>query len=636
MSGFLAVYHRDERPQNSSNLNRMVKSMAHRGPDRMDIWLKGTVGLGHCMLQTTPESLNEKLPFADIESRLVITSEARIDNRKELAAQLGLIERLKTGIPDSQLILASYKKWGEKCINYLLGDFTFAIWDEKRQRLFCARDHLGIKPFYYHLSDHIFVAASEVRAILVNPAVPKQINEGRIADYLVNPLEGIDKTSTFYLDIFRLPPAHTMVISNHDVSISNYWELDPEYEVRFRSDSEYVEAFREIFTESVQARLRCNGQPTSMLSGGIDSSSIVGVAREFSKTSSHGPLRVYSGISNNESGCRESHFIKAVIGHGGLEPFKIKPSEISNYKDELQSVFDRLEEPFDANMTVIMLIYLMAKENGNRVVLDGVEGDLVHSLSVSYPAYLMREGHWIRAFQESNGIWQNYYNKKQPRLNVLVNSLRTAIIPDWLRRMLRSVFDKSLIKKELKNTHINQQFADKVNIAARLREIRAHGCNGLCQTLREHHITNVIHPFLTVGLERYDRVAALCSVEPRHPLLDKRLVEYSVSLPWDQKVRNGWSKYQLRRAVTNLLPHEVVWRKGWEHVGWNFTNEWMQNVGHAFSQKHSERQIVLNKYVDLDVLELINDKGYNQENILDASAAWTVDNLAVWLSHQKI
>lgn len=636
MSGFYGVYHRDGRPQDSCILTRMAESMAHRGPDGRDAWQKGAIGLGHCMLQTTPESLGEKLPFNDNDTGLAITSDARIDNREELAAQLGLAERLKTGIPDSQLILASYKKWGERCVDYLLGDFAFAIWDDKRQHLFCARDHLGIKPFYYHITDRLFVTATEVRAILENPDVPKQINEGRIADYLVNPLEGIDKTSTFYLHIFRLPPAHTMVISKQDVSISNYWELDPEYEVRFRSDEEYVDAFREIFTDAVHVRLRCNGQPASMLSGGIDSSFIVGVARELMKTSHNGSLRVYSGLSDNMSDCRETHFIRAVIRQGGLEPFNITPNEVSNYKNELQSVFDRVDEPFDIQMTLIMLIYLMASKNRNRVVLDGVEGDLVHSLSASYPAYFFRDGFFFRALKESNGVWLNYYNKKLSRHNVILGSLRTACIPGWLRRWRRKVFAKPLIRKDLKDSNINSQFADKVNIAVRLRQLRSHGCNGLCRTLREHHITNVIHPFLTVGLERYDRVAALCSVEPRHPLLDKRLVEYSVSLPWEQKVRNGWSKYQIRRAAKDLLPDEVIWRRGWEHVGWDFTSKWMKTVGDAFLQRNPDICSELNNYVDTGLLELIRKKGYNQENLTDESAAWTIDNLAFWLSRQQV
>ena len=193
--------------------------MFNRGPDGIDVWYEDKSGLGNCMFHTTHEAVGETLPYVDRDNGLVITADARIDAREELAKNLGLFERLKNGIPDSHLILAAYRKWQTKCVHHLVGDFTFMIWDKNRQQLFCARDHLGVKPLYYHLSDHTFVAASEVRAILNVPQVPKRINEARLADYLVEPLEVIDKTSTLYDSISRLPPAHPLLISQEQNTI---------------------------------------------------------------------------------------------------------------------------------------------------------------------------------------------------------------------------------------------------------------------------------------------------------------------------------------------------------------------------------------------------------------------------------
>ncbi|GAH07934.1 unnamed protein product, partial [marine sediment metagenome] len=153
---------------------------------------------------------HEQLPLVNARGDIVITADARIDNRVELIDILGLGGRYHSQIGDSELILAAYEKWGEECPARLLGDFAFAIWDGRRQILFCARDHFGVKPFcYYHRHGRVFVFASQVKALLTMRQVPHQINEGRIADYLVGDLEGIDKTSTYYQEVYKHPPAHT-------------------------------------------------------------------------------------------------------------------------------------------------------------------------------------------------------------------------------------------------------------------------------------------------------------------------------------------------------------------------------------------------------------------------------------------
>ncbi len=576
VSAILGVYHFDSRNVDETILAGMATSMAHRGPDNSDLWQNDFVGLGQCMLHSTLESLHEHLPFEDRESSLVITADARIDNREELSSRLGLNGRLKNNIPDSQLILAAYKKWERDCVSYLLGDFAFAIWDQRRRQLFCARDHMGIRPFYYHFSSNLFVFASEVRAVLCEPRVPRHINDARIADFLVIQLEGIDQTSTFYEKIFRLPPAHTMVVTAGKVSINNYWELDSKYESRFKSDEEYEEAFREVYTKAIHCRLRSHTPPASMLSGGIDSSSIVGIAREFLKNTDHGPLQIYAGISEEGTACRETRYIQKVIDYGGLQPCVIQPSGLNGYREEMEEVFRMLGEPFDASMTMIIAIYIAARENGNRVVLDGVDGDLVVSLSPSYPAYLLRLGHWKTATQEIVGQRTNYYQDMLPLWRIWLSNLRAAMIPRFVRRLRGQLLVQRRARNAMRRTIISPEFARKIKLEARLATMAIRACNGLCPTMREQQVRSLMHTYLTVGVERYDRVAALCSVEPRHPLLDKRVVEFCVSLPWNQKVRNGWSKYIVRKTAEKTLPLDVCWRKGWEQIGWIFTSAWMK------------------------------------------------------------
>src|SRR6267142_1308347 len=165
MSAIVGFYGRDGQPVDRADLERMTASLAHRGPDAAGVWNNGPVGLGHRMLWTTPESLHEQLPLTSKSGDLVITADARIDNRDELITALGLAHWAHGEIPDSELILRAYEQWGEDSPKRLLGDFAFAIWDERRQTLFCARDHCGVKPFYYYQSARALLFASEIKAL---------------------------------------------------------------------------------------------------------------------------------------------------------------------------------------------------------------------------------------------------------------------------------------------------------------------------------------------------------------------------------------------------------------------------------------------------------------------------------------
>lgn len=196
MSAIAGLYRRDGRPVDRAELERMTARLAHRGPDAAGAWIQGPVGLGHRMLWTTPESHQERLPLASDSGDVAITADARIDNRDELIAALGLSDRRGVGLTDSELISCAYARWGEDSPKRLIGDFAFALWDKRRQFLFCARDHSGVKPFYYHLSDRIFVLGSEIKALFSLETVPRQLNQVRVADHLAGLFE--DESITFF------------------------------------------------------------------------------------------------------------------------------------------------------------------------------------------------------------------------------------------------------------------------------------------------------------------------------------------------------------------------------------------------------------------------------------------------------
>jgi asparagine synthase (glutamine-hydrolysing) len=361
VSGILGLFNLDGQPVEFNELRDMASLLTRRGPERTGIWHSGSVGLGHTLLATTPEMLVEDIPLEHPQSGCVITGDVRLDNREELLARLRIDERpAATG--DAGLVLAAYLEWGEACVEHFLGDFAFAVWDPRRRQLFCARDHMGMRQLIYHHSPRRFFAfATEPRAILVLPQVPYRVNEARIADYLVKELEGVDKTSTFFEQVYRLPPAHSVTVTQEGMRARRYWAPEARPELRLSSDEEYAEAFLEVFTAAVRSRLRTVGPVGSMLSGGVDSGSVVAVASRLLAAEGRGPLFTFSAISPDGEAEPETRAILAASTIDGLEPTTVSYGALDDLLPELEELVWDVDEPFDGSMTLVRAVYLSAR-----------------------------------------------------------------------------------------------------------------------------------------------------------------------------------------------------------------------------------------------------------------------------------
>ncbi|MEK7834195.1 MAG: asparagine synthetase B, partial [Acidobacteriota bacterium] len=224
MSGIAGIYNLDGRPVDPQLLRQMTDSLIFRGPDAQDIWLDGHIGFGHTMLRTTTESYREHQPCS-LDGQVWITADARIDGRVELIQKLQPKVRadLKSAT-DVELILHAYDVWGEACVEHLLGDFAFAIWDGRQKRLFCARDHFGIKPFFYaKVADH-FIFSNTLNCVRLHTAVSDELNEQAVGDFLLfNGNQDLGMSA--FADVQRLPPAHTLVCSEGKLGLRRYWSL---------------------------------------------------------------------------------------------------------------------------------------------------------------------------------------------------------------------------------------------------------------------------------------------------------------------------------------------------------------------------------------------------------------------------
>lgn len=563
MSGICGLLLPGQSACGPDQLSAMLASLAHRGPDASAAWADGPAVLGHALLTTTPEALTETMPFRHGESGCTITADIRLDNRSELRAALNLDQAGRI-VGDGELALHAYLRWGPDCLDHLLGDFAFAIWDAPRQRMFCARDQMGMRPLiYHHKPGGLFAFASEADALLVHPAIPRRINEGRIADFLED-LEAYDLTSTFYGDLYRLPPAHAMIVERGAQRIWRYWEPAPPATLRLADDRAYADAFLEVFTDSVRVRLRAPpGKLGSMLSGGMDSGSVTAVAARLLQQAGAPALPTFSATSG-APGCVETRTIRAAQELAHLAPIDIAIEDFPAYADELTRLTQLSGEPFDGHMAMLRAIYIAANKAGITIMLDGGGGDTT-LMADDMVAWRLRQGDIVGAWGEAAGA-HRFWGAESPTLKTFINGARWVAVPEWLRILRRRAGAAAQQRRKDSSSMVAPTLANRVNMAERRAakaRLVALKLDGQCEDRRGF----VTHPYIAVGRERFDRVAAGVGIEPRDPFLDRRLLDFVLALPPDQIERDGWPKIILRRAMAGLLPDSVRWRVGKEHVG---------------------------------------------------------------------
>src|SRR5216683_2800992 len=227
----------DGAPIERALLQSQVDSLAYRGPDSQTCWLESSIGLGHAMLRTTQEAEGENQP-AGLDGRFWIVADARIDCREDLTAELRRsVREVGANAPDSELILHAYAAWGTPCVERLRGDFSFAIWDAAKKELFCARDHFGIKPFYYAQVGDVFIFSNTLNCIRMHPLVSGELNDAAIGDFLLFGLN-YDNATTTFRDIQRLPPAHSLTFSPNGIKIRHYWTPPTDGRIRYSKPEE--------------------------------------------------------------------------------------------------------------------------------------------------------------------------------------------------------------------------------------------------------------------------------------------------------------------------------------------------------------------------------------------------------------
>jgi len=550
MSTIFGIFNRCNTPVSPEIFQKMHIAMSYWKPDESGSWFGGSLVLGHEMLWNTPESKLEQLPYQ--EDHLVITMDARLDNREELAQKLDFsVDRSMKQITDSELIIASYRKWGEDCPKYLVGDFSFVIWDERKQHLFCARDHLGIKPFYYYLSEKLFIFVNDLKGIVVHPAIPKGINEVAVTNFLVHSLL-IDKSLTFIKEVQKLPPAHSLTVTTRIVHKQCFWRAEEAKKVKLPDAKAYASRLRELLEQAVYDRMRSDYPITSHLSGGLDSSTIaVLAARRLKKTKEK--LLAFNWL-HEPDGDDDPDYYEWSNSKTIAEIERIDHNYVPLTEKDIYCYMSSHNIAYGdtAGFWYEYPVRLAAQKRNSRMILTGWGGDeLCTYHGQSHLVNMMINGSFITLFKELN----TRVSKRKKR----IKSLLTIVYHDLLLPFVPSKFYCKMPRNKCLEKY-SFQFIKRTFLPAINREKKKPSLTMQQKvTIKGQMLAYLNHGHLQGRIESWAASAFSNRLEYSYPLLDKRIVEFILGVPPKFFVHNGIGRYLYRSASKGLLPEKKLW-----------------------------------------------------------------------------
>jgi asparagine synthase (glutamine-hydrolysing) len=476
-----------------------------------------------------------------------------------------------------------------------------------------------------------------------------------------------DREGTFYRAVRRLPAGHWLEVDANRIRTDRYWAADPQREIRYPKNEQYVEEFREIFTEAVRCRLRSALPVGSALSGGLDSASIVCVARRLLEKER--PLHVVSAVfpglpEPHREWNDETRYIDTITGMDGIASHRVRADELDmfDYLDRMFWYHD--EPPFGFMYWMRWAVYESAARNGVRVFFSGDDGDTVVSHGFERFNDLAREGQWASALAELEalgrrnesssaalsksylhprlvalaraGRWKRWTEGSREiarthdlsALQLMTRSAADAYIPPGLFRLSRKLRGKKTGRPLIRST-----FARRIDLEVRERRLRNVHPHPI-PTARESHALVLPSPMLQHIMETTDSMSSAFSIETRCPFLDRRLIEFSLAIPSDQKLAEGWTRLILRKAMEGILPPEVQWRVRKADLVYNFVRRLREDDRRMLLESLFAEPEVLEDYVDMDELRKLHGR-FDSDGFSGARDAsgrlYTAAVLARWL-----
>jgi asparagine synthase (glutamine-hydrolysing) len=653
MCGITGIYHFTARPIVPATLEAMTAQLYHRGPDDFGYAFFNPAGdcirqgrtlpngdqphqlaLGHRRLAIIDLSPTGGQPMTDVTGRLWITYNGEIYNYLELRKELLALGYGFRGTCDTEVILNAYRHWGQDCIYHFNGMWAFALWDKEAKTLFCCRDRLGIKPFYFYRDDRVFIFGSEIKAVLAGLDKKQfEVNRPYLARFIKYGLKD-DSDQTCFEKISQLPPGHSLEIKAGRFQCRRYWQLTPSADQTVaRADidqNDLTDRFRSLLADAVRFRLRADVPVGVCLSGGLDSSSIAALAVQASTDSVFSFTTEYS-----QPEFAEGHYARQVAAAFKTKAHYISPAS-GGFPDFIQRFTWVHDEPCPGPGPFSQWHVMNLASQHVKVVLEGQGADELLGGYLQYFDYyladLLRDamnpkcrftfGNYLAALHavaRHNGVPPRRY-----LLNSLKMLARSALPQRAVTLLHEAGFPARFFSRRgVFDNLIHPDFGSQVSPLGQAGPASFHGMlnDVLCRELTRDNL-----PML---LNYDDRTSMAFSIESRVPFLDYRLVEFVAALPGWTKIHNAQTKYPLRQAMKNILPDSIVNRPDKKGFPTPFTH-WLKDE--------------LRDYA----LDIFNSQAFRQRNIFQSDKIlslyqehcdgkadhawmlWRVLNIEVW------
>ena len=596
MCGISGIINKNNKSVEELLILQMTDIIAHRGPDSSGSYLYKNIAFGHRRLSILDLSSSGHQPMKYLDD-LVITYNGEIYNFIEIREELIQKGYIFDSNSDTEVILKAYHCWGKTCVNYFNGMWSFSILDIKQKIIFCSRDRFGVKPFYYIEKNDLFAFGSEISQLLT--FLPNKILNKKVAlDYLIS---GIEECSneTFFKDIYLLKGGHNLVF---DLQTNSY-EIERYYNLKLSDQKNTsVDDYIQELKRSITLRLRSDVKVGTCLSGGIDSSTISSFASKLYQNSNEKFMAIHAKSSEYKTD--ESEFAKIVSKIANINLNFVEPS-YSDFKSNILSIIKIQQEPF-GSLSIIMqyFVFKKAKELGCIVMLDGQGGDeTLLGYERYYPAIVKSK----KGIAKLKALLQS---SKNSRLSLIDTIKYQYYFSNYKLRLKRLKFKNSFYKSEILNNYESEEL-----------RIISESYNDI-SILQKYEIESSQLPHL---LKYEDRNSMANSIESRLPFLDYKLVELSLNTNNSLKIKDGWTKFILRKAAETILPKEIVWRKN--KLGFNAPEKtWTKEFENEMIKEIQQSEI-LNNFIHFKKLYFKN---------LDLRTKWRLYNFSVWEKEFKV
>jgi asparagine synthase (glutamine-hydrolysing) len=598
MCGISGIVNKYNEPVNSEEIKKITDLIIHRGPDSEGYFFGRNFALGNRRLRIIDLSERGHQPMT-FQGKYTITFNGEIYNFLEIKQDLINLGYCFNSDSDTEVILAAYDSYGTNCVNLFNGMWAFALFDKVQNIIFCSRDRFGVKPFYYTELNDKFVFGSEIKQLL-NYQVNRRVNIPILMDYIVVGNE--DHTSdTFFYNIKKLDQSHSLIynLANHTYSVFKYYDLVIDEKISQLNEHDSVERFKSVFYKSVALRLRSDVKVGTCLSGGLDSSSVSTIASSLYNLDKS---RRFTAITAQslEPLLDESKYAEKVVNKAGLD-WHITVPTTTGFIEKIDKLVYTQEEPFGSPSVYMQYcVFEKAKELGCIVMLDGQGGDeTLLGYERYYPSYLFSQGLWC-------GFMNLFVSAKNSRLSKKELLLYSLYFTNASLRL------KILSKKF---SFIKREYFDLINRDLIFASSRSY--NDIVQ-LQKLELMQLQLPHL---LKYEDRNSMQNSIESRLPFLDYHLVETALSINNQFKIKDGWTKYLLRKMVEDIVPYEIAWRKN--KIGFNAPEKtWLTGINDTMLKQISDSQL----------LTKISKRESIHRNFerMDLRTKWRLYNVAKW------